>query len=72
MHITTEITEPEAVARPMGSRVSGNSLDVMYTPGTRISPMAMMLCMKDRPDLPMAQKYPLKQKCTPANMQSHT
>ena len=60
--ITTEIIEPEAVASPIGSSVVGNSLEVKYTPGIRINTMAMILCRKEIPDFPTAQKYPLKQK----------
>ena len=61
-HIITERSEPVAVASPIGNRVAGNSLEVRYTPGTRTSVMAMILCRKDSSDRPHAQKYPLKLK----------
>lgn len=32
---TTDSTEPQAVASPIGSSVSGNHLDIKYAPGTR-------------------------------------
>lgn len=61
-HIITEITEPDAVASPIGNNVAGNIFDVKYTPGTRISAIAIILCKNEIPDFPIAQKYPLKQK----------
>lgn len=69
-HMMTDTREPAAVASPIGKSVAGKSLEVKYTPGTRTSATAMMLCMNDSPDFPQAQKYPLKLKCIPAKMQS--
>ena len=54
----------------MGSSVAGKYLLVRYAPGTRTSTTAVMLCTNDSSERPMAQKYPLKQKCTPAKQQS--
>ena len=45
--MTTDSSEPTAVARPMGSKLSGNSLDMKYAPGTRTSTMDRMLCRND-------------------------
>ena len=61
-HMMTDTREPAAVASPIGKSVAGKSLEVKYTPGTRTSATAMMLCMNDSPDFPQAQKYPLKLK----------
>ena len=58
----TETSEPVAVAIPIGRRVFGNILDVMYTPGILIRTMAVILCKKESSDLSQAQKYPLKLK----------
>ena len=52
----TDKSDPAAVASPMGSRVEGNSFDIRYTPGIRTSVMAVMLWIKERMDLPQAQK----------------
>lgn len=70
--MSTEMTDPDEVASPIGNKLSGNSVEVRYTPGIRISIIAMILCKKESSDLPMAQKYPLKQKWIPAKIQSHT
>ena len=43
----TDSSEPQAVARPMGSRLSGKNFDVRYAPGTRTSTMDKMLWMND-------------------------
>ncbi len=67
----TDNREPVAVASPIGNSVFENSFDVRYTPGTRTSEMAMMLWIKERIDFWHAQKYPLKLKWIPANIQSH-
>lgn len=56
MHITTETTDPEAVASPIGNSVVGKSFEVRKTPGIRISVIAMILCRNEMPDLPAAQK----------------
>ena len=68
--IMTDSKDPVAVASPIGYNVAGKSFDIKKAPGTRTSEIAMMLCKNDSPDLPQAQKYPLKLKCIPANMQS--
>ena len=54
--IITDKREPVAVASPIGRSVAGNSLEVRYTPGTRTSTIAVILCKKDNPDFPQAQK----------------
>ena len=56
MHIHTEISDPKAVAIPIGKRVAGKSFEARYTPGTRISSIAVILWKNDIPDLPTAQK----------------
>lgn len=66
----TDNSDPQAVAIPIGNKLAGNSLDVRYTPGILTSKIEVMLCRKENSDLPYAQKYPLKLKCIPANMQS--
>ena len=66
----TDSSEPAAVASPMGSSVAGKYLLVRYAPGTRTSTTAAMLCANDSSERPMAHKYPLNQKCTPAKQQS--
>ena len=53
---TTDSTEPQAVASPIGSSVSGNHLDIKYAPGTRTSTMDRMLCMNESSLRPYAQK----------------
>lgn len=58
----TEISEPNAVASPIGKSVSGKSLEAKYAPGMRMSKREIMLCRNDSSDRPRAQKYPLKQK----------
>ena len=55
-HIHTEISEPKAVAIPIGKRVSGKNFEARYTPGTRIKSIAVILWKKDISDLPTAQK----------------
>ena len=55
-----ESREPAAVASPIGNKVSGNKVEVRYTPGILTSVIAMILCKNEMPDLPQAQKYPLK------------
>ena len=70
--MSTDSRDPAEVARPMGNRVSGNRAEVHTAPGTRTSRMAEMLCRKESPDLPQAQKLPPQLKWTPANTQSHT
>ena len=72
VHMITESMEPATAARPIGSSVSANIFDARYAPGTRASSTDRKLCRKDIPDFPYAQKYPLKQKCIPANIQSAT
>lgn len=52
----TDSSDPAAVASPMGSRVTGNRADAAYAPGRRTSRMAMILCKKEIPDFPQAQK----------------
>jgi hypothetical protein len=64
--MVTDKREPTAVANPIGNRVPGKRSEVKYTPGTRTSEMDKILCKKLSPERPQAQKYPLKQKCTPA------
>ena len=54
--MSTDSSDPAAVARPMGSSVCGNSFDMKYAPGTRTSTMAVILWIKDSSDLPIAQK----------------
>lgn len=65
-----EIREPSGAAQPIGYKVSLNHIDVRYAPGIRIIKMEIRLWIKEIPDFPMPQKYPLKTKCTPAKMQS--
>lgn len=61
-HIITDKREPAGAAIPMGNRVSGYRAEAKYAPGILTRIMARKLCRKDMPDLPEAQKYPLKQK----------
>ena len=56
VQITTDIKEPPAVASPIGNNVSGNILDVRYTPGTRTRAIEVILWIKEYPDRPQAQK----------------
>lgn len=56
MQITTDTSEPPAVANPIGNNVSGNILDVRYTPGTRTRAIEAILWIKEYPDRPQAQK----------------
>lgn len=69
-HTHTDSTDPQTVAKPIGSRVSGNHFDMKYAPGTRTKAVDKMLWMNDNSLRPYAQKYPLKLKCTPAKKQS--
>ena len=68
--IITENSEPSGAAIPMGKSVSANLFESMYAPGTRTKIIDSVLCRNDNPDFSMAQKYPLKLKWIPANMQS--
>ena len=52
----TDSTEPQAVAKPMGSSVSGNHFDMKYAPGTRTRTMDKILWMNDNSLRPYAQK----------------
>lgn len=72
MHISTDINEPTVVASPIGNRVSVKYFDARYESGILAIKIAIQLCAKEIPDFFKAQKYPLKQKCVPARMQSHT
>lgn len=71
MQMNTESTDPAAVASPIGKSVVGKRAEVTYAPGMRTRERARILCRNDNPDLPHAQKYPLKLKCTPAKRVSH-
>ena len=53
-------------------RVIEEVIGVRDTRKWKLSPVPTALCKKESPDSPLAQKYPLKQKCTPANTQSQT
>lgn len=64
--ITTESNEPAGAASPIGINVSANHFDIKYDPGIRINSMDATLYANEIDDNPYAQKYPLKQKCTPA------
>ena len=64
--MNTESTDSAAVASPIGKSVVGKRAEVTYAPGMRTRERARILCRNDNPDLPHAQKYPLKLKCTPA------
>ena len=51
-----ENSEPQAGARPIGTRVWGKNRQASHAPGTRTSRMERVLCRKDSPYLPQAQK----------------
>jgi hypothetical protein len=51
-----EVRDPHAVVMPIGNSVSGNQMEVRYTPGILTSRMAMILCRKENSDRPQAQK----------------
>ena len=70
MHIITESNEPAGAANPIGYRFCGNILEARYEPGTLTKHIAIMLCINQIYDFPHAAKYPLKLKCTPANIAS--
>lgn len=60
--MSTDSREPIEVASPMGKRLSGKYAEARKAPGIRTKRIAMLLCRKESPDFPQAQKYPLKQK----------
>lgn len=70
MQIKAESREPIGAAIPIGNSVSANSFEAKYAPGIRTSTIEAKLWMKEIEDFPYPQKYPLKQKCIPASMQS--
>ena len=68
--MTTEMSEPDGAASPMGKSVSGQWMDANSAPGTRAVTMETALCAKDRNDLPHAVKKPEKQNWMDAMTQS--
>lgn len=72
IHIITDNNEPAGAAIPIGKSEAVKYFDAIYERGIRAQIIDNELCIKDIIDNPYAQKYPLKQKWTPANMQSHT
>ena len=55
-HIITDISEPAAVASPIGKSVDSNIREVRYAPGMRTNIIAIILCKNDSPDFERAQK----------------
>lgn len=70
--MAAERAEPKGAAAPMGKSVSGKNSAAKYAPGILTKIMEAQLCKKEINDLPKAQKYPLKEKCTAAKKQSNT
>lgn len=70
MQMRMDTNEPVAVAKPMGNKVRGYQREARYTRGIRAVTMETTLCRNEISERPQAQKYPLKQKWTPAKMQS--
>ena len=67
-----ESMEPAGEASPMGYSVFGNIFDVSHERGILAKKIDRKLWLKEIMERPQAVKKPLKQKCTPASMQSHT
>lgn len=59
-HTMSEKSDPIAEESPIGKSVFEKRFDVKYAPGIRIHIMESALCKKEKPERPMAQKYPLK------------
>ena len=70
MQIITDNKEPPVAASPIGNNVLVKYFDAKYAPGIRTKTIERKLCKNEMLDFPYAQKYPLKQKCIPAKIQS--
>ena len=68
--IITDNNDPAGAASPIGNNVSGYHSENKYDAGKRTTAIDRILCINPIYDFPYAQKYPVKQKCIPANILS--